>query len=108
MTGKGQPQQRTTEDTAAQGLSGLRGHQGPAPALRLPHRMGLQMRHRPEGTEAASPQDRISNEAGMRKDWLWAPEESPGATSPTQHKDQKGQVGASPTRRLPHAPCSLL
>lgn len=33
----------------------------------------------------------------MRKDWLWAPGQSSEDTSPTQNKDHKGQVGASPT-----------
>lgn len=28
----------------------------------------------------------------MRKDWLWAPEESTGATAPTQDRNHKGQV----------------
>lgn len=54
--------------------------------------------HRREGTEAVSPHNGISNEAGTKQDRLWAPEESSRATSVTQDKGKGAEECASPSR----------
>lgn len=53
----------------------------------------------PDVAQAGGDQKGISNQTGMRKDWLWVPEEASSVTALIQDKDQRGGGWAPPHAR---------